>query len=114
MGYRLHPLAAAVAVLFSGSAVSSSVLAQSQPAGPTVLDDVVVHGTRDPAAAGFGGPSSVSNSELRMLRPATSDTASLLRDVPGVSSTVPAASPACRSIRGLADDRIRIRSTAWT
>ena len=108
MGYRLHPLAAAVAVLFSGSAVSSSVLAQSQPAGPTVLDDVVVHGTRDPAAAGFGGPSSVSNSELRMLRPATSDTATLMRDVPGMQFQSAGGVSSLPVIRGLADDRNRI------
>ena len=84
MGFRIHPLAAAVAVLFSGSAVPASVLAQGQESAPAVLGDVVVHGTRESAAAGFGDPSSVGNSELRMLRPATSDTATLMRDVPGM------------------------------
>lgn len=108
MGFRIYPLAASVAVLFSGSTVSSSVLAQSQPAGPTVLDEVVVHGKREPAAAGFGDPSSVSNSELRMLRPATSDTATLMREVPGMQFQSAGGTSSLPVIRGLADDRNRI------
>ena len=108
MGYRIHPLAAAVAVLFSGAAVPLTALAQSQPATPNVLDDVVVKGTRDPAATGLGNPSSVSNSELRMLRPATSDTATLLRDVPGVQFQSAGGTSSLPVIRGLADDRNRI------
>lgn len=108
MRYRIHPLAAAVAVVFSGAAVPLPVLAQSQPAGATVLDDVVVRGARDPAASGFGNPASVSNSELKMLRPATSDTATLLRDVPGVQFQSAGGTSSLPVIRGLADDRNRI------
>jgi iron complex outermembrane receptor protein len=108
MGFRVHPLAAAVAVLFSGAAVSSSVLAQDKQAAPTALDDVVVHGKREPAGAGFGDPSSVSGSELRMLRPATSDTATLMRDVPGMQFQSAGGTSSLPVIRGLADDRNRI------
>jgi len=108
MGFRIHPLAAAVAVLFSGAAVPSAVLAQSQAAGPTVLDDVVVLGAREPAASGFGNPSGVSSEELRMLRPATSDTATLMRDVPGMQFQSAGGTSGLPVIRGLADDRNRI------
>ncbi len=108
MGFRIHPLAAAVAVLFSGSAAPSAVLAQSQEAGPAVLDDVVVLGAREPAASGFGNPSGVSGEELRMLRPATSDTATLMRDVPGVQFQSAGGTSSLPVIRGLADDRNRI------
>jgi iron complex outermembrane receptor protein len=108
MGYRIHPLAAAIAVLFSGAAVPSSVLAQSQPGAPTVLGDVVIHGSRDPAASRFGSPSSVNNGELRILRPATSDTATLLRNVPGVQFQSAGGTSSLPVIRGLADDRNRI------
>ena len=110
MGYRIHPLAAAVAVLFSGAAMPSFVLAQSQPAEATVLDDVVVHGAREPApaVAGFGNPSRVDKPEIQMLRPATSDTATLLRDVPGVQFQSAGGTSSLPVIRGLADDRNRI------
>jgi iron complex outermembrane receptor protein len=108
MGYRIHPLAAAIAVLFSGAAVPSSALAQSQPAAPAVLDDVVVHGTRDPAATRFGSPSTVRNSELQLLRPATSDTATLMRNVPGMQFQSAGGTSSLPVIRGLADDRNRI------
>jgi len=110
MVYRIHPLAAAIAVLFSGAALPTFVFAQNQQTAPTVLDDVVVRGTREPApvATGFGNPSGVSSSEMQMLRPATSDTATLLRDVPGMQFQSAGGTSSLPVIRGLADDRNRI------
>ncbi|MCA1803812.1 MAG: TonB-dependent receptor plug domain-containing protein [Xanthomonadaceae bacterium] len=47
--------------------------------------------------------------DLRALRPATSDTASLLRYVPGVSLYGAGGVSSLPAIRGLADDRLRIK-----
>ena len=52
---------------------------------------------------------SVGVAELQTLRPATSDTASLLRDVPGVSLYGAGGVSSLPSIHGLADDRLRIK-----
>lgn len=51
----------------------------------------------------------VSPPALQSLRPATSDAASLLRDVPGVSLYGAGGVSSLPSIRGLDDDRIRIK-----
>lgn len=51
----------------------------------------------------------VDAATLRALRPATSDSASLLRDVPGVSLNGAGGVSSLPSIRGLADDRIRTK-----
>ena len=52
--------------------------------------------------------STVGSSQLAPLRAATSDTASLLRDVPGVSLYGAGGVSSLPSIHGLADDRLRI------
>ncbi|MBI3149992.1 MAG: TonB-dependent receptor [Betaproteobacteria bacterium] len=51
----------------------------------------------------------VSKSELSSLQPATSDSASLLRNVPGVSLYGAGAVSSLPVIHGLADDRLRIK-----
>ena len=105
MGYRIRPLAAAIAVLFSGAVAPQFAAAQSAEAKPAVLDDVVVRSTRElpvPAASGVG------NLTVQQLRAATSDTASLLRDVPGVQLQSAGGTSSLPVIRGLADDRNRI------
>ena len=51
----------------------------------------------------------VSQSVIQMMRSATSDTASLLRDIPGVSLTGAGGVSSLPSIHGLADDRLRIK-----
>ena len=53
--------------------------------------------------------STVGTETVQFLRPATSDTASLLRDVPGVSLYGAGGVSSLPSIRGLADDRLRIK-----
>ena len=50
---------------------------------------------------------------VQFLRPATSDTASLLRDVPGVSLYGAGGVSSLPSIRGLADDRLRIQGRRY-
>lgn len=52
---------------------------------------------------------SVEAAEIKALRPATSDTASLLRNVPGVSLYGAGGVSSLPAIHGLADDRLRIK-----
>ena len=102
MGYRIHPLAAAVAVAFSSSAIAQAVPAGSAP----VLDDVVVSaGKLQPVPVS----STVSPGSIEQMRPATSDTASLLRNIPGVSLYGAGGVSSLPAIHGLADDRLRIK-----
>jgi len=106
MGYRLRPLAAAVAVLFSGAVAPQFAAAQGAEAKPTVLDDIVVSADKlQPVPVS----NTVSPSSLEQMRPATSDTASLLRNIPGVSTYGAGGVSSLPVIRGLADDRIRIK-----
>jgi iron complex outermembrane receptor protein len=53
--------------------------------------------------------STIDKEELRSLTPATSDTASLLRNVPGLSLQGSGGVSSLPVIRGLADDRLRIK-----
>ncbi len=101
MGYRIRPLVAAMAVAFSSTAVGQTATAQTTP----VLDDVVVSASRPQP---LPDASTVSNSQVAPLRAATSDTASLLRDVPGVSLYGAGGVSSLPSIHGLADDRLRV------
>ncbi|MBU3695197.1 TonB-dependent receptor [Dechloromonas sp.] len=101
MGYRIRPLSAAVAIIFSG-ALPGAAVAQSRPA--PVLDEIIVKAQREAPVS-----TSVGNSSLQQLRPATSDTASLLRDVPGVALQGAGGTSSLPIIRGLADDRLRIQ-----
>jgi outer membrane receptor protein involved in Fe transport len=94
--FKRLPLAVAVAMALPA-------IAQAQE---TRLGNVVV--TAPPAAATTSG-SVVATPTLQSLKPATSDSASLLRDVPGVSLYGSGGVSSLPSIRGLADDRIRIK-----
>ena len=78
------------------------VTASAEDAFP--LMTIVVTGTPE-AVAPFGAE--VEN--LQSLRPATSDSASLLRDVPGVSLYGSGGVSSLPAIHGLADDRLRIK-----
>lgn len=71
------------------------------------LEPVVVSGATEPTPA--AGAQSVPPAQIRSLRSATSDTASLLRDVPGVSLYGAGGVSSLPVIRGLADDRLRVK-----
>ena len=106
MGYRIRPLAAAMAVAFSSTAIWHSAAAQTTP----VLNEIVVSASRPqplPDASVLG------SSQLAPMRATTSDTASLLRDVPGISFTARAAFPACRRFMAWPMTGCGSRSTAW-
>jgi iron complex outermembrane recepter protein len=93
-------------------AVSAALLATPVLAEEIQLDPIVVEA--QVAERGLPAGSHVDAETIRRLRPATSDTASLLRDVPGVSLYGAGGLSSLPSIRGLADDRVRSRSTGWT
>jgi iron complex outermembrane receptor protein len=78
------------------------VTASAEDAAPLLT--IVVTGTPQ-AASRFG----VEVENLQSLRPATSDSASLLRDVPGVSLYGAGGVSSLPAIHGLADDRLRIK-----
>ena len=71
------------------------------------LGSVEVTGSRDRTSA--AAHTTVDARAADLLRPATSDTASLLRNVPGVSLYGAGGISSLPSIHGLADDRIRIK-----
>jgi len=74
---------------------------------PSTLDEIIVTATRvktDPIAA-FG----LSEHTLAAMPAATSDTASLLREVPGVNLYGAGGVSSLPTMHGLADDRLRIK-----
>jgi iron complex outermembrane receptor protein len=101
MGYRIRPLAAAMAVVFSSSAFWPEAYAETQ-----VLDDVVVSASK---LRPLHESTVIDADHLATMRASTSDTASLLRDVPGVSLYSTGGVSSLPAIHGLADDRLRIK-----
>ncbi|PKO43568.1 MAG: TonB-dependent receptor [Betaproteobacteria bacterium HGW-Betaproteobacteria-4] len=95
MGYRIRPLTAALAVVFS----SPVAFAQS------TLNEVVVNASRIPEAS---TPRQVGQAEIAAKHAVTRDTAALLQDVPGVSLYGAGGVSSLPAIHGLADDRLRI------
>ncbi|MDR2189610.1 MAG: TonB-dependent receptor plug domain-containing protein, partial [Azonexus sp.] len=98
MTHRIRPLAAAVALLFVSAAPAS--------AEPQQLDDVVVSAGR---VRPMPEASSLDVGRQQQLRAASSDTASLLRDAPGVSLQGAGGVSSLPIINGLADDRLRVK-----
>ena len=102
MGYRIRPLTAAIGIAFSSTAFVSGAIAQtSQP-----LDEIVVSANRDKTG---GSTTQLDAGAIQSRRSSTSDTASLLQDVPGVSLYGAGGVSSLPSIHGLADDRLRIK-----
>ena len=88
-------------------AVSAALLAPPLLAEDIQLDPIVVEAQS--AERGLPAGSEVNAETIRRLSPATSDTASLLRGVPGVSLQGAGGLSSQPSIRGLADDRVRVK-----
>jgi len=86
MSHRIHPLVAALALAFSGV-----VFAQ---ANPQVMDTVRVTGQRETPLPNT--TAAMNAVEVAGQRAYVSDTAQLLRDVPGVSMYGAGGVPACR------------------
>lgn len=106
MGYRIYPLAGALVIAFSSSAIGQADTVGAVP----VLDAVVVSASKlQPVPVS----STVSPSSIEQMRAATSDTANLLTNLPGVSTYGAGGVSSLPVIRGLADDRIRITVDGW-
>ena len=97
MIFRLTPLAALIAL------PATPVLATEVP----TLESIVVTATR-PVVESVSGLR-LKEADLGPRRAATSDSASLLRDVPGVSLYGAGGVSSLPSIHGQADDRLRIK-----
>lgn len=100
MAFKPAALSAAIAVLPFAALAADEVV---------VLPEVVVKGAKPEAAPAPLYDSEVDADTLQSLRPATSDTASLLGNLPGVSLYGAGGVSSLPSIRGLADDRLRIK-----
>ena len=98
MSHRIHPLVAAMALAFSGV-----VLAQ---ANPQVMDTVNVTAKREMPLP--NSTAAMNAVEVAGQRAYVSDTAQLLRDVPGLSMYGAGGVSSLPAIHGLADDRLRI------
>jgi len=97
MKFRLNPIVAVLAASpFFGIAADI----------PT-LDEIVVTAPR--SSLQRSSVVKLGETELASMRSSTSDTASLLRDVPGVSLYGSGGVSSLPSIHGLADDRLRIK-----
>jgi iron complex outermembrane receptor protein len=105
MAFRINPLTAALAVAFS-TGFCHNVSAQEKSPAPQVLNDVVVS---DSKIYPIPTTSTVGDNNLAPMRAATSDTASLLRDVPGVSLYSAGGASSLPVIHGMADDRLRVK-----
>lgn len=98
---RLHPLSAAVAVACVMIASWHQALAESA----TDLSEIVVSAE---TPGSFPNSGMVAGPELEAARVGTSDTATLLLQVPGVSLYGAGGVSSLPAIHGLADDRVRI------
>lgn len=105
MAFRINPLTAALAVAFS-TGLCHNVSAQEKQPAPQVLNNVVVS---DSKIYPIPSVTAVSDNNLAPMRAATSDTASLLRDVPGVSLYSAGGASSLPVIHGMADDRLRVK-----
>ena len=98
MGYRIHPLVAAMAVAFSGAAFAQ--------ANPQVMDAVNVTAQRETPLPNSSG--ALNANEVAAQRAYVSDTAQLLSDLPGISLYGAGGISSLPAIHGLTDDRLRI------
>ncbi|HEX5635646.1 MAG TPA: TonB-dependent receptor plug domain-containing protein, partial [Gammaproteobacteria bacterium] len=103
MSFAKKHLALAVSLSLPGSfMINAGVLAEES----TTLPEITVSAHRDKAAA----PSVVLDADnLASKRAATSDTASLLRDIPGMNIYTAGGVSGLPMLDGLADDRLRIK-----
>ena len=97
----------ALAVTFALSAVWQHASAQTGNTTTQTLDEIIVSGSRiEPAPAPAG---KLDNSALSPLRAGTSDTASLLSDIPGVNLQGAGGTSSLPVINGMAGDRVRTK-----
>jgi iron complex outermembrane receptor protein len=98
--FKLATLSAVIAALPFAAKAEDKVF---------VMPDVIVKSSGENAQPAPLNESRLDADTLQNLRPATSDTASLLGNLPGVSLYGAGGVSSLPSIRGLADDRLRIK-----
>lgn len=86
----------------------STLVHGAAKAEETALEPIVVTAQPPSEEQPLGASAVVTEKVLRALTPATSDTASLLKDVPGVSLYGAGGVSSLPAIHGLADDRLRV------
>jgi iron complex outermembrane recepter protein len=99
---RYRPLAAAMALAFS-----STALAESAPESSRVLDNVQVSASRLKGAE--PDSSKVDSKDIAAQQAASSDTTELLRNVPGLAISSAGGVSGLPVLHGMADDRNRIK-----
>lgn len=107
---RLSRTPLAVALSLALPPLCTDAAAQEAPPSPpaeTTLMTVVVRGA-GPSDVDLGG-TTLDAASLRPMRAATSDAATLLRDVPGISTYGAGGVSSLPAIHGLADDRLRTK-----
>ncbi|HEY0634424.1 MAG TPA: TonB-dependent receptor plug domain-containing protein, partial [Gammaproteobacteria bacterium] len=110
--HRRTLLATLVAALAHGTAVAEEVPPASDSATPAVAEAQLPHiSVTAPALADspLDNRADVDPETVRALRPATSDSANLLRNVPGLNLQGAGGVSSLPVIHGLADDRLRIK-----
>ena len=100
---RREPMAASLALLPLGLVLSPALMAEET----TELQEVIV--TAPATATSSPASNALSREQIRARRARTSDTASLLTAIPGVSVYGAGGVSSLPSIRGLADDRLRTK-----
>ncbi len=106
MNSLMRPLSAAIALAFAGSAYAqTSANSTASDVSPSVLEAITVEATRIVIVA----TEIRDDRDITPIRPATSDTAALLRDVPGAYLNSAGGVSSLPAIHGLADDRLRIQ-----
>ncbi|MCX7056900.1 MAG: TonB-dependent receptor plug domain-containing protein [Proteobacteria bacterium] len=100
-----RPLSAAIALALAASTYAQSVRYPGTDTEPAMLEAITVEATRLVVI----GTETRDDRDITPIRPATSDTAALLRDVPGTYLNSAGGVSSLPSIHGLADDRLRIQ-----
>jgi iron complex outermembrane recepter protein len=95
---RIHPLAAAVAIVISSPAWADVSMQK--------LDEITVEAIRE---AELPNANKVEADDLKAKGAATSDVVSLLLDLPGMSAYSAGGVSSLPAIHGMADDRVRIK-----
>ena len=107
MDLRCRPLAAALALAFSSTAMWQSAHAETAPLQEKELDNIQVRASRIKAVEPDAG--TVDGKTITARRAATSDTTELLRDLPGVAVSSAGGVSGLPVLHGMADDRNRIK-----
>jgi len=88
-------------------AIASALVSMAAIANDNNPEPILVQATKPAANTPFS--TAVTSADITSQRAATSDTASLLRDIPGISLYGAGGVSSLPAIHGLADDRLRIK-----